>query len=74
MINVSTTPDPSDPNAATTVYNVPNEAGCDPTEGGWYYDDPTAPEMILLCPATCADVQANNLAVNILVGCETIVR
>jgi hypothetical protein len=29
--------------------------------------------MILLCPKTCNDVQMGNLAVDILVGCETVV-
>jgi hypothetical protein len=55
------------------VFNVADAAACDPTAGGWYYDDPAAPGMIVLCPATCDDVRLGNLAVDILVGCETIV-
>jgi len=72
LINVSIS-DPALPGSEVTVPNVGNEAGCDPTTGGWYYDDPTSPEMILLCPATCDEVNIGLLEVAILVGCETIV-
>lgn len=42
---------------------------------GWYYDDPSAPKTITLCPSTCAEVQANPSAViKILLGCETILQ
>jgi len=73
MINVNLV-DPADPENPTTVYGVGTEAGCDPTTGGWYYDDPAAPEMILLCPATCDEVRVNGLDVEILMGCATIVE
>jgi hypothetical protein len=72
LINVSLV-DPADPLNATTVPNVGDEASCDPVTGGWYYDDPQSPEVILLCPATCDEVNQQNLDVDILVGCETIV-
>jgi hypothetical protein len=71
-INVSVV-DPADPSSAVTVPNVGDEAGCDPTLGGWYYDDPADPQMIQLCPVTCQDVQLNDLQVDILVGCDTVV-
>lgn len=71
-INVSVV-DPADPSSAVTVPNVGDEAGCDPALGGWYYDDPADPQMIQLCPVTCEDVQLNDLQVDILVGCDTVV-
>jgi EGF-like domain len=71
LINVSVT-DPADPSSRYTVVNVLDEANCDPVDGGWYYDDPTSPAMILLCPATCDAV--GQMEVEILVGCETIVN
>ncbi len=46
-------------------------ASC-PASGGWYYDNPSAPTKLLLCPATCNTVKADAKAsVNILMGCKT---
>ncbi|MFH2007723.1 MAG: hypothetical protein ABI333_14150 [bacterium] len=73
LINVRLV-DPADPASAVTIPNVTNAAGCDPLLGGWYYDDPAAPSIIMLCPASCDEVAANNLEVEILVGCTTIVN
>ncbi len=73
LINVNLV-DPADPDNPETVFGVGSEAGCDPTTGGWYYDDPAAPEMILLCPATCDLVRSSELSVEVLVGCSTIVN
>jgi hypothetical protein len=44
--------------------------GCSPTYGGWYYDDPTAPTKLIMCPCTCASFGAGQL--DILVGCSPI--
>ncbi len=46
-------------------------ASCDPTVGGWYYDDPDAPTSILLCPADCetASQAPSGAAVEIRYGC-----
>lgn len=50
--------------------------GCDPVEGGWYYDDPTKvnPTKILLCPATCDGVKLSDEGVEVLLGCKTILK
>ncbi|MCC6217195.1 MAG: VWA domain-containing protein [Polyangiaceae bacterium] len=38
--------------------------------GGWYYDNNASPQRILLCPATCGVVQADNAAkINVQLGC-----
>lgn len=53
--------------------NSPDLAGCDPTAGGWYYDDPTSPTKITLCPATCDAVTGMiGGTINMVLGCRTI--
>jgi hypothetical protein len=50
---------------------VTSEADCG-SSGGWYYDDPTAPTTVTLCPATCETVQDDDAAnVKIEFGCST---
>lgn len=43
---------------------------------GWYYDNPAAPTQVVMCDATCAELSsdAQNRRLDILLGCETIVR
>lgn len=54
-----------------TLSQVPDAGACT-ASGGWYYDNPTAPTKITLCPSTCTDVQADPLAnVSVDVGCAT---
>ena len=54
--------------------NVPAASGC-ATTGGWYYDDPHAPQHILACPATCDSLRAEPAArVDLLFGCKTVLR
>ena len=70
-INVEYTP----PGATmpTTFVSVPSQAMCDPTNGGWYYDDPVLPKTVTLCPASCNRVTVDvSGTVNIEVGCKTI--
>jgi len=63
-----------DSNAGTdkTIYHVNDASACDPTLGGWYYDDNTQPHSIKACPATCNEVQAVTLGkINVVFGCAT---
>lgn len=58
---------------------VSSQAACDPTSGGWYYDqDPATggmPTKISICPATCARFEAAQQgAVQIKLGCQTMIR
>ncbi|MEM1031830.1 MAG: hypothetical protein AAGN82_15885 [Myxococcota bacterium] len=56
----------------TNILQVPNQASCNPNDGGWYYDVPSAPNRVLLCPASCTGVQADPMGkVDVLFGCET---
>jgi len=51
---------------------VPQNPDCDGP--GWYYDDPQAPTLILLCPATCDAVSTDpNASIQIALGCATVV-
>jgi hypothetical protein len=55
------------------LLQAPDPGSCDPTAGGWYYDDPNAPKKILLCPKTCDAVKADaKAAVDVLIGCKTL--
>jgi hypothetical protein len=68
---VRLTPDGGTPEV---VPQVPTVGDCG-TEGGWYYDNPAAPTKILLCPASCELVQSvNQGAIEIVLGCQTIVK
>lgn len=56
------------------IYNRTTSTACDTTEGGWYYDDPTAPSKITLCGKTCDDVAAPGGQLMFSIGCETLVQ
>ena len=51
--------------------NVTSSAQCDPTNGGWYYDNPSAPTQIQLCPTSCNTVSAPGGTLTASVGCTT---
>jgi hypothetical protein len=53
--------------------NAADQASCDPTLGGWYYDSVASPTKIKLCPATCTEVTGpTGGAIDIVLGCQTI--
>jgi len=71
LVNVTYTPGGG---AAQTLDQVPDAAACG-ASGGWYYDDPSKPATIDLCPSTCQTVQADTGAkMQILLGCKTQVQ
>lgn len=53
-------------------------AACDAQGGGWYYDvDPASggtPTKIVLCPASCSAVKSAGGQVDVVLGCQTVVR
>jgi hypothetical protein len=58
----------------TALYNTGDSSGCAASGGGWFYDDPSQPQKILLCENTCNIVRyeiGGELAYAI--GCKTIV-
>jgi len=57
------------------VPNVGSAQSCDPAAGGWYYDNPAAPQRIVTCAATCDLFKSKtNGQVNVVVGCDTVVK
>lgn len=58
--------------AEVTIGQVSDAGSCTDQVGGWYYDDPSAPSTITLCPSTCAAVQSDQAAkVSVEFGCAT---
>ena len=69
-LNVAFTPE----GGAQEVYpRVGSEADC-AGEKGWYYDNPTDPAQIILCPASCDEVQHVNGVVDVVIGCQSVVK
>jgi hypothetical protein len=72
-VNVQYTP--GNGGAEQSIPNVGAPANCPPNGDGWYYDNNNAPQQIILCDATCARVSADKSGkIDIVLGCETIVR
>ena len=66
-VNVEVTP----PGGSPTT--IPYDETC--AQGGWKYDNVSAPSAIVICPATCASVKAQNGAqLKVLLGCGTVVK
>lgn len=58
--------------AAVTLPQATSEADCG-TSSAWFYDDPSAPTRITLCPAACERVRDDAAgSLQILLGCETV--
>jgi hypothetical protein len=56
-----------------TIGRVDDASACAGVTDGWYYDDPTNPTTIFVCPQTCTKLQAaQSVSVSIQFGCETI--
>jgi Mg-chelatase subunit ChlD len=55
----------------STIYNVPSAASCDAVSGGWYYDNPAAPNSVNLCGASCDRVSVPGGRLAFTVGCQT---
>ncbi len=78
---------PAEPGSATTSLDydkvnvvlgtdalprVANEGACG-SKAGWYYDDPTTPTGIQLCPSSC-DAASNGSSLQVALGCTTVVQ
>jgi hypothetical protein len=55
----------------TYIYHVENSGGCT-DQGGWFYDDPNAPQTIHLCPTSCNQVSDPGGQLLYTVGCASI--
>ena len=56
------------------LYNVPDAAACDSTDGGWFYEGEGTPERITLCDSSCQSVKASSVggAIEFALGCGTV--
>jgi hypothetical protein len=57
--------------ARTNTYRVDTPSECEGS-GGWYYDDPSNPQRIILCEPTCETVTQPGAELFYSVGCSTI--
>jgi hypothetical protein len=72
-VNVQYTP--GDGSAAQVFPRKDDQGSCPVTGNGWYYDNPSAPTLINLCPATCDMVRNDSSGqVDVLLGCKTILE
>lgn len=54
------------------IGHVDSAGLCGSVEHGWYYDDPSSPGMVYVCPQTCEWIQGKpGSRMDILFGCET---
>jgi hypothetical protein len=74
LVNVRVTDGNTTP---ITVPRVAGESACGGLDG-WYYDSPTAPTRVNLCPKSCEAAQSQGGSgvpkLEVLFGCATVVR
>jgi len=74
QVNVQVTDGTKAPLTVPRVTGEPACAGLD----GWYYDAPTTPTKVFLCPKSCEGAQSKGGTkvpkIEVLFGCDTVVR
>jgi hypothetical protein len=58
---------------STSVPRVSDVTACDPIQGGFYYDNPQDPAMIIACAASCTRFGQGG-DVEIVLGCPTVTQ
>jgi hypothetical protein len=54
-----------------TIFYADNESLCDPTLGGWYFNDNANPTQVVACPASCTKIEGvTDGGVAVGFGCE----
>lgn len=57
-------------NAAGTTVTLNKQASAAGCGSGWYFDNPTNPSKITLCPTTCNTIKADlGAKINLVIGC-----
>jgi hypothetical protein len=69
LVNVVFTPKTG--TGGTIFYKVNDASACDPTLGGWYYDDNSNPTRILLCDSSCNSIKATDGNLDIVLHCPS---
>ena len=54
------------------IYKVDNQGACNPTTGGWYFDDNANPTRIFLCDASCNTIKAAPGRIEVELHCPTV--
>jgi hypothetical protein len=54
-----------------TIYYRDSQAACD-TNGGWFFDNPSAPQNVVLCGKTCDDVSVPGGQLLFSIGCGRV--
>ena len=68
-VNVSFTSGAGD---AQWLVHVDGASSCGTASDGWYYDDPTSPTLVILCPAACDAIKSDAKGrVDVIFGCKT---
>ena len=59
----------------TTIPQVGSSSACPPDQLAWYYDNPSAPTSIALCPYACDAVTdvGDGAKLNVVAGCRDTV-
>ncbi|MBX3184139.1 MAG: VWA domain-containing protein [Polyangiaceae bacterium] len=71
LVNVGLT-EPGKDQAIIPRVNGPGACAGQP---GWYYDNPSDPSQILLCPSSCDLVEfGGGVVVDVMIGCDSVVR
>jgi hypothetical protein len=74
LINVNYSSGDPAAGATTTQFGMVADASACGTDLGWYFDDPTNPTAIILCPAACTTVSNDPEAhIELLAGCEPVI-
>ncbi len=61
--------------ASVGLVRVADKNACTGSPNSWYYDNPSNPTSVVLCPDTCAQIGKDQKArVSIALGCDTRVR
>lgn len=55
--------------AQTPLYRVESETACSAAGAAWYYDNPSAPRRIHLCPSACETASGQGRSLELEVGC-----
>ena len=60
----------------TTLPYTGSEGACDPTRGGWHYDDASDPSRVILCPSSCdfarTETAVTSGGLDVVFGCASI--
>jgi hypothetical protein len=63
-----------DGSAPTDLAQVSGVESCSDATLDWYYDDLAAPTRVVLCPAACEEFAGRAGSIDLVFGCDTVVR